>query len=282
MAESISDQYAVIGNPIAHSQSPKIHALFAEQTEQDLTYSAVLAPKDDFPRTLAELMSQGFKGMNVTVPFKQDAFAAAHELSINAERAGAVNTLTIDPNGTIHADNTDGIGLVRDLIVNHEVDLAGKRILVLGAGGAVRGVLSPILHEQPELVHIANRTEAKADALVDVMSDIGYVASSGFDNIPKHAFDIVINGTAASLAGDMPEIPSVCAQKAECCYDMMYSVQPTVFQAWANELGVNKSLDGLGMLVEQAAYSFQLWRTVRPDSQAVYHYLREWLRQQKS
>lgn len=275
----MTDQYAVIGNPIGHSKSPEIHTLFAKQMEQDLQYQALLSPLDGFNETVMHFFEkeQG-KGLNVTVPFKQEAWKlcsqAGHELSDYARLAGAVNTLIYRDDKTIFGTNTDGLGIVVDLESNHQIKLKGKNILILGAGGAVRGVIQPILEKQPSHLFIANRTESKAHQLADTFKSPEVIVAGGYDSIADFDYDIVINGTAASLKGDIPPVSARCVSKAECCYDMMYSNEPTAFVQWAIDQGVPKTLDGLGMLIEQAAESFNLWRGVRPDTADVFLSLR--------
>lgn len=258
---------AVFGNPIAHSKSPQIHQLFAEQTQQQVSYSAILAPLDDFIACVAEFFKQG-QGANVTVPFKEQAFAWVDELTPRAQRAKAVNTLKKQADGRILGDNTDGAGLVNDLL-NQAVVLRDKKILILGAGGAVRGILQPLLAQLPQEVCIANRTVEKAEQLCIEFADLGPVAACGYDWI-ETPVDIIINGTSASLHGELPPIaPSLIKAGHTVCYDMMYSKEPTLFNQWAAEQGAARTLDGLGMLVEQAAEAFYVWTGVRPDSQAV-------------
>ncbi|MCB1734939.1 MAG: shikimate dehydrogenase [Gammaproteobacteria bacterium] len=270
----MTDRYAVMGNPIGHSKSPKIHALFAAQTGQDLSYDALLVATDGFAAALDEFQANGGCGLNITVPFKQDAWAAMTSLSDRARRAGAVNTIVLHDNGRRHGDNTDGIGLVRDLGVNHGVDLLDKDILVLGAGGAVRGVLQPLLAENPAMLVIANRTVSKAQALAHDFADLGTVTASGFAELADCRFDVIINGTAAGLSGEVPPIPDHILKPGGACYDMVYSDVPTAFVNWAQARRAGVALDGLGMLVEQAAESFYIWRGVRPDTAAVIHTLR--------
>jgi len=275
----MTDQYAVVGNPIAHSKSPEIHTLFAKQTAQDLHYTTLLAPLDSFRDTVMGFFKeQNGKGLNVTVPFKLEAWSLCkeqgNELSDYAKFAGAVNTLVYREDGSVYGTNTDGIGLVTDLESNHQVTFKDKNILILGAGGAVRGVIQPILENNPAQVFIANRTESKAHELADLFNPLGNIVAGGFNSIPDMRFDIIINGTAASLKGDIPPVASRYIESAHCCYDMMYANEPTAFIKWANSLGVEKSLDGLGMLIEQAAESFGIWRGVRPKTQEVFTYLR--------
>ncbi len=272
---SSPDRYAVMGNPIAHSKSPLIHSLFARQTGETLTYEAILVPLDGFAEAVERFGREGGKGLNVTVPFKQEAWRLAGVRTPRAEMAGAVNTLRFDPSG-LWGDNTDGAGLVRDLVANHGVSLAGRRILVLGAGGAVRGVLQPLLDERPSELVIANRTVAKAKALVELFGDRGIaLRACGFDALAGEHFDLVINGTSAGLHGEMPPLPDDLLAEGACAYDMAYGEQPTVFVRWAGEHHAALALDGLGMLVEQAAESFYQWRGIRPDTAPVIARLRE-------
>ncbi len=276
----MSDLYAVMGNPINHSKSPQIHSAFAEQTEQDLIYSAILVPLEKFKEEADNFFRTGM-GLNVTVPFKEDAWQYADTYSSRALRAGAVNTLIKKEDGTIHADNTDGIGMVRDITFNNGCAIKGKRVLVLGAGGAVRGILEPVLEEKPAEVVIVNRTVPKAEALAEDFSDIGKISGCGFDQV-EGEFDLIINGTSASLSGDLPPIPESVIHAHTTCYDMMYGAEPTVFNQWAAGLNAGATLDGLGMLVEQAAESFKAWRGVRPDSATVIQSMREALQAQQA
>ena len=265
----MTDYYAVAGNPIGHSKSPAIHSAFAAQTDQDLNYEAMLFELDMFAEQARAFFSAGGKGLNVTVPFKLDAWQFADILSKRAKRAGSVNTLMIGKDEKIYGDNTDGVGLVRDIIENHNGRIADKRVLVLGAGGAVRGVLAVILAENPRSLVIANRTVAKAQTLADEFADLGVVCASGFEDLAGQQFDLIINGTAASLQGDLPPLPEGILADGAWCYDMMYGAEETPFNAWARQRGAEKTIDGLGMLVEQAAESFFMWRHVRPDTAPV-------------
>ena len=270
------DRYVVFGNPIGHSKSPLIHRLFAEQTAQHLDYSTSLAPLDDFSDFARAFFLEG-RGANVTVPFKEEAFRLADSLTERAQRAGAVNTLSKLADGTLLGDNTDGAGLVRDLTVNAGVSLKGKRILLLGAGGAVRGALEPVLAEQPASVIIANRTVEKAELLAELFADLGPVSASGFDWLCEPV-DLIINATSASLSGEVPPIAGSLVEPGKTvCYDMMYGKEPTAFCRWATEQGAALSMDGLGMLAEQAAEAFLLWRGVRPDTVPVLAELRRQL-----
>jgi len=265
------DRYGVIGNPVAHSKSPEIHAAFAAQTGQALSYERVSAPLDGFADTVARLAREGYKGANVTVPFKLEALALCDTLTPRARTAGAVNTLSFD-GGQIHGDNTDGIGLVTDIVRNAGVELAGRQILLLGAGGAVRGVLLPLLEQKPARVVIANRTVARAEELAETFAQYAQVAASSFAALDT-PFDVVINGTAASLAAELPPVPPAVFATGGYAYDMMYAKEPTIFLQFAARSGV-RVRDGLGMLVEQAAEAFFVWRGVRPDTAPVYHALR--------
>lgn len=263
------DSYAVVGNPIAHSKSPFIQNKFASQTGEAVMYSTLFAPVDKFAQTVQDFRDSGGKGVNVTVPFKEDAWNFASELNDLAKRAGAVNTLIFHDDGKVSGANTDGIGIVRDLKQNHDIELSAKRILVLGAGGAVRGVLQPLLAENPQMIRVANRTVEKAITLAKDFADLGNIIGGGFDDI-NESFDLIINGTAASLQGQVPPIPDSCLARQGSCYDMMYSAdEDTAFVTWAKDHNAAKALDGLGMLVEQAAESFYLWRGVRPDTKPV-------------
>jgi shikimate dehydrogenase len=270
------DHYGVFGNPITHSKSPLIHRLFAAQTGQSLSYEPLLAPLEDFVGFVRAFFVNG-RGANVTVPFKEQAFRLVDQLTARAQRAGAVNTLMKLDDGRLLGDNTDGAGLVRDLTVNAGLSLTGKRILLLGAGGAVRGVLEPLLAERPAALVIANRTVAKAEQLAREFADLGPIMASGFDWLDE-SVDLIINGTSASLAGDVPPIAASLIQPGHTlCYDMMYAKQATAFNAWAAAQGAAQTLDGLGMLVEQAAEAFALWRGLRPQSAPVLAHLRELL-----
>lgn len=268
------NQYAVMGNPIGHSKSPRIHALFAAQTGQSLEYRAILVEPGHFAAAADAFRDAGGQGLNVTVPFKQDAWRYVDERGSHAERAGAVNTIVFREDGSAFGENTDGIGLVRDLSVNHGFEPAGKRILLLGAGGAARGVLPSLLAEKPEVLVIANRTPARAVELAVMFSDLGPISGCGFDELSGQSFDLIINATAAGLSDAVPPLPDGILNKGGWCYDMMYGDEPTVFVRWGQEHGAARALDGLGMLVEQAAESFYLWRGVRPQTAPVIAALR--------
>jgi shikimate dehydrogenase len=276
----MTDQYAVFGNPINHSKSPAIHRQFAEQTGQDLHYAKQLVAETEFVQTAQAFFAQGGKGLNVTVPFKIEAFQFAQQLTPRAQRAGAVNTLAMQANGTVLGDNTDGIGMVHDMH-NLGWELQAKRILILGAGGAVRGILQPVLAEHPLQVVIANRTLSKADELAKEFHDLGDIQARSFEQLAGERFDIVINGTSASLSGDLPPLPDSLLNPNASCYDLMYGAEPTVFLKWAIESGAAKTADGLGMLVGQAAEAFYLWRHIRPEVVPVITSLRHQLSEKK-
>lgn len=271
------DRYCVIGNPIAHSKSPAIHAAFAAQTGQRLTYEACLAPLDDFAGTVRSLIAQGCRGANVTVPFKLEAAALCSALTPRAQAAGAVNTLVFEAGGAIRGDNTDGAGLVADIVRNAGVALTGKRVLLLGAGGAARGVILPLLGEGPRELVIANRTVANAQALADQFQPLAQrgqtVRASAFETLDGQ-FDVIVNGTSASLQAALPPIPPTVFGTGALALDMMYGREPTVFLQFAARHGAAVR-DGLGMLVEQAAEAFSLWRGVRPATQPVLEELRQ-------
>lgn len=263
----MTDHYAVMGNPVSHSRSPMIHTLFAQQTGQDIHYDAVRVEPGRFAAAVEDFRARGGRGLNVTVPFKLDAWRLAVQNSVRAERAQAVNTLVLDDAGGLKGDNTDGIGLVRDLTVNHDLDLRGLRVLLIGAGGAARGVMEPLLAAGLGELAVANRTRRKAVELAAVFSDLGQTRGLGLDQTGD-GYDLVINATAASLAGELPAVAPACLAGA-FCYDMMYARAATPFVAWAREQGARAAVDGLGMLVEQAAESFRIWRGLRPDTAAV-------------
>jgi len=277
----VSDRYAVIGNPIAHSRSPAIHAAFARQTGEDLIYERLLAPVDGFVAAVDAFRSAGGRGLNVTLPFKLDAFRRAGRLSERARAAGAVNTLRFDADA-IFGDNTDGIGLVTDIAQRLRCPLAGRTVLLLGAGGAARGVILPLLAAGVARLTVLNRTPQRAHELVrafvgdatDPRLDAG-----GFDRFeePAHrapAVDVIVNGTSSGLAGEAPPVPAGWLARAGLVYDMVYGARPTPLMTAAAAAGCGAVSDGLGMLVEQAAESFALWRGVRPDTAPVYALLR--------
>ncbi len=271
-----TDHYAVVGNPVAHSLSPQIHALFAQQTEQNLRYDAIEVGLDEFEDRVLELRRDGLLGVNVTVPFKREAFELCDRLSPRARDAGAVNTLLFDADDEIAGDNTDGVGLARDLVDNLKILIRHRKVLILGAGGAVRGVLGPLLVQQPRSLAIANRTLERAEQLADDFSRLGHIEVFAYDDLGRDNYDLIINGTAAGLAGEVPPLPDGVLGINSVCYDMMYRLDgPTAFVDWALQRGAVDAHDGLGMLVEQAAEAFYLWRGQRPDTADVITALRE-------
>lgn len=270
----MTDRYAVIGNPVAHSRSPDIHAAFARQTGQDMSYGRILAPADGFAAAVDAFRAEGGRGLNVTIPFKLEAFAYSTARTPRAEAAGAANTLRFEARGGVVGDNTDGAGLVRDLQHNLGVHLDGARVLVAGAGGATQGVVLPLLGAGVRKLVIANRTVARAADLAARFAAQGPVLASGYVDLAGWRFDVIVNATAASIAGEALPLPgSLCAPGA-VAYDMMYGKGETPFLAWARAQGAATVSDGLGMLVEQAAESFFVWRGVRPETAPVLAALR--------
>ncbi|QXC57566.1 shikimate dehydrogenase [Vibrio mimicus] len=272
MASKI-DQYVVFGNPINHSKSPFIHTLFARQTQQPMTYTAQCAPVDGFIEAATHFFAQGGRGCNVTVPFKEEAYRFADRLTERARLAGAVNTLKKLDDGEILGDNTDGEGLVQDLLAQ-QVQLKGVNILLIGAGGAARGVLKPLLDQKPASITITNRTLSKAEQLVELLAPYGTVIAKPFTEITQ-SYDVIINSTSASLDGELPAIDPVIFSPRSVCYDMMYGKGYTVFNQWALQQGCAQVIDGLGMLVGQAAESFMLWRGLRPGTKQILRELRK-------
>ncbi len=262
------DSYAVIGNPISHSQSPLIHTTFSHQTDQAMQYEAILAQKNGFPAAVTAFRQQGGKGMNVTIPFKLEAYQLSTRLTERARLAQAVNTFRFDGN-QILGDNTDGAGLVRDIESNLDVPIATKRVLLLGAGGAARGAILPLLEQKPSVLAIANRTIHKAHTLHQQFISYGHIVSGDFMDFSGEHFDIIINATSASLHDALPELSPSNFTHQSLAYDMMYSNKPTRFLEFAKQQGVNHLADGIGMLVEQAAESFFLWRGIRPKTKSV-------------
>lgn len=266
--------FCVVGSPIAHSKSPLIHAAFAAQCGIELVYEKVEVAQGSLSRALAEFRAAGGRGLNVTVPLKEEACALADKRMPRAARAGAANTLWFEGERVI-ADNTDGLGLVRDLEINHGARLAGKRILLLGAGGASMGVLPALLDAQPARVLVTNRTLARAERLVESYADSGRVELLPWGGTGSAACDVVINGTSLSLKGELPNLDARLIGPDTLCYDMMYGAAPTRFMLWAAERGAGRVLDGLGMLVEQAAVAFSIWNDYTPDTLPVITMLRE-------
>jgi shikimate dehydrogenase len=270
------DAYAVLGNPVSHSLSPRIHRSFAEQTQQAISYEAIELAVDDFEAGLIELQKKGMRGANVTVPFKQQAWNICDQLSPGAQQAAAVNTLSFNVDGSIQGDNTDGIGLVRDLTVNLRLSLEQQKILILGAGGAVRGVLGPLLALSPHSITIVNRNLEKARLLARDFADLGELPVSGYDELGGESYDLIINATAAGLSNEIPPVTDNVLDTDSVCYDMVYNrLEPTAFVQWARKRGVTAAYDGLGMLVEQAAESFFIWRGVHTDTSKVIQSLRQ-------
>jgi shikimate dehydrogenase len=269
----VVEKYAVIGNPIAHSKSPLIHLEFARQTGEEMEYGRILGNSDDFAGDVRRFFAEGGRGMNVTVPFKGQAWEMADERSPGAEDAGSVNTLIPLPDGRLSGHNTDGIGLVRDLAENNGFDFSGKRLLLLGAGGASRGVLRPLLDTGLAVLVIGNRTASKALEMAAAVGE-NRVNGCGLDGLTGERFDLIINATSAGLEGGVPAVPAHCLASGGWTYDMLYGDTPTPFLRWGRERGAARALDGLGMLVEQAAESFFLWRGMRPETAPVIALLR--------
>ena len=271
---SAPDQYGVVGHPVSHSRSPFIHGMFARDTGQRLSYRAYDVAPAEFAGWLREFFTHGGRGLNVTLPHKLAAAGLVQQLTPRAARAGAVNTLAAQAEGIL-GDNTDGAGLMRDLCQNLGVAVAGRRVLVMGAGGATRGLLGPLLELAPAEVLIANRTADRATALAAAFADLGSIRGAGFAQIDAAPFDLVINATSASLSGIIPPLPAGLIGAHTVCYDLAYGRSASAFLDWALAQGCAQALSGLGMLVEQAAESFELWRGVRPATAAVLAALRE-------
>ncbi len=264
--ESKADRYAVVGHPVEHSRSPMIHQFFARQTGENMTYELLGASPEEFEIAVRGFGAAGGKGLNVTVPHKQAAFSLATERGVAAERARAVNTLTFKPGGAIRGDNTDGIGFMRDLTTNQKQDIAAKRVLILGAGGATRGILAPLLDAEPAAIMLANRTLERAEELVEEFQTDRNLTACRFDDLDDSVpFDLVVNATSAGVCGENPPFPPSCVGSVSFCYDLAYGLKGTPFVAWARKHGARKAVQGWGMLVEQAAESFQIWRGKRPD-----------------
>lgn len=273
-------KYAVLGNPVSHSKSPLIHSLFAEQTGQAMSYLAIPLEENEFEGFVRNFFAGGGGGLNVTVPFKENAFTLAASCSPRAQLAQAVNTLFLDDNGDICGDNTDGVGLVTDLKLNNKVTIRGQRVLALGAGGAVRGIMASLVHEQAAAITIVNRTVSKAGLLAKEMQSIAPIEVMSYEMLQESAdsgrsYDLIINGTSSSLHGKLPSLDARLIAPGCCCYDLMYSATDTPFVQWAKQEGATQSIDGLGMLVEQAAEAFALWRGVRPNTAPVMAHLRD-------
>jgi len=263
------DRYAVLGHPIKHSKSPRIHKLFAEQTTQSLVYEAHEVPAEQFSSVVKTFFADGGKGLNCTIPLKELAWAFADHKTERAQLAKAVNTLALQDDGSILGDNTDGVGLITDLINNHGIKLAERKVLILGAGGATRGIIKPLLEQSVKSIVIANRTLEKAIDLAAEFISLGNMSGCGFEALNNQQFDLIINATAASLIGQLPPLPADILAENGVCYDLAYSNESTAFVRWGQENKALKSLDGLGMLVEQAAEAFFIWRGVRPRTEPV-------------
>jgi shikimate dehydrogenase len=263
------DQYGLVGHPVAHSWSPFIHGMFAQATAQHLVYRLFDITPENYRRDTLKLFAGGVRGLNVTLPHKQAAAELVNELTPRAMRAQAVNTIAFFEDTTLLGDNTDGAGLTADLENNLSVDLADKRVLILGAGGAVRGVLGPLLERELREVHVANRTLQKARTLADEFADMGKISGCEFADLRGPAYDLIINATSAGLSGEMPLLPAGIVGETTLCYDMSYGRGDTPFTRWAKSLHAARAVKGWGMLVEQAAASFELWRGIRPSTPPV-------------
>jgi shikimate dehydrogenase len=263
------DRYGVMGYPVSHSRSPVIHRLFAIQTNQNLQYELLQVTPDKLSAAVRQFQRTGGKGLNITVPHKTEVTKLCDQLTERASSAGAANTLSFR-DGEICGDNTDGIGLLRDLVINLGITLEGANILILGAGGATRGIVGPLLEMQPSSLRIANRTIDKAQILADHFSRTGPVSACRFNMVPvTDKYDLIINATSAGVTGDVPPYPAAAISPKTLCYDLSYGLKPTPFSEWAHKQGAKKSVMGWGMLVEQAAESFHIWRGVRPETAPV-------------
>lgn len=271
------DRYAVFGNPIEHSKSPEIHRAFAKQSAQDIEYDKTLVDINEFSQKVDSFFAEGGRGLNITVPFKQLAFEYARILTPRAKAAGAVNTLVLQQDRSVLGDNTDGVGMVSDIVDHLHWQLQDKDILIVGAGGAVRGVLLPLLEQKPANITIVNRTQSKARSLIKEFAEFGQLSACDFNSVPDRAFDVIINGTSASLSGELPPVPISSFAPTTYVYDMVYDNELTPFLRYAADQGVVREqlADGLGMLVGQAAESFYLWRHIKPDVAPVIELLRQ-------
>ena len=270
-------QYAVMGDPISHSKSPQIHSLFAEQTGVDVRYDKFQITSEDFAAAIADFFDRGGGGLNITVPHKEAAFALADHPSSRASMARAANTLGRKPDGSIWADNTDGVGLVRDLTRNYQLPLSDQHILMLGAGGAARGVLAELINRSPASITVMNRTQSRAEALRDDLAEYGSMHVRAINKPGGPRYDLVINGTSTGLQNEGLQLDPALFAENFVAYDMMYAAHDTPFMQWAQTVGAQQVLDGLGMLVEQAAESFTLWHGVRPETAGVAASLRNGL-----
>ena len=267
--------YAVFGNPIEHSKSPRIHTLFAEQTGISLEYNAIEVPTGSLASYINLFSSQGGKGLNITVPFKEDACSLCTTLTQRAEISGSVNTILFDDEMNIYGDTTDGQGLLNDLTINHDIQLKNKSILILGAGGTVKSILERLSNQMTKEIIVANRTVSRAKALEKKFDKKSLIKAYSYNEISDHAFDIIINGTSLSLTAELPPISKKNIKENTFCYDLMYSNEGTVFTKWAIENGASKCADGLGMLVEQAAESFMIWHGTKPETSSVIKALKD-------
>jgi len=269
------DQYGVFGHPVGHSLSPFIHGVFARDTGQQMAYRAYDVAPEEFIERVQGFFADGGRGLNITLPHKIVAVEVAQELTARAAHAAAVNTLALQGDNVLLGDNTDGGGLVRDLCDNLGLIITLRRVLILGAGGATRGVLAPLLGLEPAIVVIANRTPERAEALAAAFADLGVTQGVGFEYVGETPFDLIINATSASLSGDIPPIPAKAIGPQTVCYDLAYGRSAMAFVRWAQQSGCARAVQGLGMLVEQAAESFRLWRGVRPQTAQVLAALKE-------
>lgn len=268
------NHYAVFGNPVEHSKSPLIHQLFARQFDLSIEYQAIPVEPGRFSEAVTEFYKLGGKGINVTVPYKQEAFETCEILTQRARICQSVNTMWLDKEGRINGDTTDGQGLVNDLVKNHNIVLQGKSILIMGAGGTVRSILQPLLQLKPDSLTIVNRTLSKAQSLAIQFSNEGLVSACSYSDLQIKRFDLIVNATSLSLHGELPPLPASVLNHAAVCYDLMYGDEDTVFIQWARSSGAGQVLDGLGMLVEQAAVGFQIWHAKKPDTASVIAKLR--------
>lgn len=268
------NNYAVFGNPVEHSKSPTIHQLFAEQFDLSIRYQAIPVEPGKFSEALIEFYKLGGKGLNVTIPFKQDAFTACEILTQRAKMTQSVNTIWRDKEARINGDTTDGQGLINDLVTNNRIELQGKSVLIMGAGGTVRSILQPLLQQKPDDLTIVNRTVSKAQSLAIQFSNEGLVSACSYDDLKVKRFDLIVNATSLSLQGQLPPLPASILNHKAACYDLMYGDEDTVFMQWARSNGAGQVLGGLGMLVEQAAIGFHIWHGKRPDTAKVIAKLR--------
>ena len=262
-------RFVLFGHPVGHSWSPFIHGMFARQFDHVVDYKLRDVKPEEFRHAVINFFVEQGSGANVTLPHKPAAAEIVNELSARAERARAVNTIVRRSATELYGDNTDGAGLVTDLVRNLGTKIAGQHVLIMGAGGAVRGVLAPLLEQEPREICIANRTPDRAERLRDEFSDLGEISASGFDSVADRPWDVIVNATAASLAGEVPALPPGTVAPATVCYDMAYGRGDTAFMRWARDRGSNHAHKGWGMLVEQAAESYLLWHGVRPETKPV-------------